>query len=66
MARRLSEQLARKEVIDPQLEKPGWYLNPKQKHNNSKIILTRFGRCSPLWGMNCSLPFVSETLARSV
>lgn len=36
MARRLSEQPTRKEMIDPQLEKAGWYLNPRQKHINSK------------------------------
>jgi type I restriction enzyme R subunit len=31
MARRLSEQLTRKEMIDPQLEKAGWYLRDYSK-----------------------------------
>jgi hypothetical protein len=35
MPPRLSEELTRKEMIDPQLEKAGWYLNPKIKHINS-------------------------------
>ncbi len=26
MARRINEELTRKEMIDPQLEKAGWYL----------------------------------------
>jgi type I site-specific restriction endonuclease len=29
MPRRISEELARKEMIDPQLEKAGWYLRAK-------------------------------------
>jgi type I restriction enzyme, R subunit len=31
MARRLSEELTRKEMIDPQLEKAGWYLRDHSK-----------------------------------
>jgi len=34
MARRLSEELTRKELIDPQLEKAGWYL---RNHSRVKI-----------------------------
>ena len=30
MARRLSEELTRKEMIDPQLEKAGWYFRAAQ------------------------------------
>jgi type I site-specific restriction endonuclease len=38
---RVSEELTRKEMIDPQLEKAGWYLNPKLKHINSNSKTTR-------------------------
>ena len=31
MPRNLSEELTRKQIIDPQLEKAGWYLRDKSK-----------------------------------
>jgi hypothetical protein len=59
MPRRLSEECTRKELIDPQLEKAGWYL-----HDNKNMyrkfagvvarVITHTNRCavtsSPLGG----------------
>jgi type I site-specific restriction endonuclease len=46
MARRLSEQLTRKEMIDPQLEKAGWYLHD---HSRVKIEIPVDGYDAEPW-----------------
>lgn len=46
MARRLSEQLTRKEMIDPQLERAGWYL---RDHSKVKIEIPVDGYDAEPW-----------------
>jgi type I site-specific restriction endonuclease len=36
MPRKISEEITRKEMIDPQLERAGWYL---RDHSKVKIVL---------------------------
>lgn len=46
MARRLSEERTRKQLIDPQLEKAGWYIHD---HSKVKIEIPVDGYDAELW-----------------